>query len=99
MPLIDIKGAAAVLADHLTASGAPVAKELLESGLEKILPALQSDLATGEQTALSNVDALADHILTRINNETIPVLVQSIKAELIGLKITNTTMIEKGESH
>ena len=30
MGLLDIKGAAAVLADHLTQNGAPVAKELLE---------------------------------------------------------------------
>jgi len=41
MGLIDIKGAATVLADHLTQNGAPVAKELLEEGLAKVADSLK----------------------------------------------------------
>lgn len=41
MTLLDIKGAAAILADHLTQNGAPIAQELLEAGLAKLGPILQ----------------------------------------------------------
>ena len=41
MELLDIKGAAAVLADHLAQNGAPVAKELLEEGLAKVVDSLK----------------------------------------------------------
>ncbi len=51
----DLKAVAAALGDHLAAGGAPIAQELLESGLAKILPTLQSMAQTGEQTALNSL--------------------------------------------
>jgi hypothetical protein len=59
MPLIDISKAAAVLADHLTASGAPVAKELLEEGLAKIPGLEQSGIAQLGILASALVDKFA----------------------------------------
>ena len=87
----DIKAVAAALGDHLAAGGAPIAQDLLESGLAKILPAFQAMAQSGEQAALDNIDALADKLLTRIISELPP----AIRKELVGLKITNTTIIEQ----
>ncbi len=88
----DLKAVAAALGDHLAAGGAPIAQELLESGLAKILPTLQSMAQTGEQTALNSLADRETQGLDWVTATLLPALDKMLDAKIDRLMKARVTV-------